>query len=252
MVAGASKLLRVPVSGLRTGQLKLDRDTAHYLINVHRAVAGTQFLAFDVEAATEAIATLVKADTRQSVCTVDPLEVSCRVPRHRLVLIQAFGKGAKVDEVVRDATALDATEIWVVSTSRSALSGPQDIRGRLGRWRKIAVQAARQSERGNIPAILGVLGFQEALDSLEEFTGQRWLLSPRANDALGDKMTGSQSGGAALLVGPEGGFDDKELAQARVAGFAEVRLGFRVLRSETAVTAVLGALAALRDRVDSI
>ncbi len=248
MASGTARLLRVPVSGLRTGQLELDRETAHYLINVHRATPGTRFLAFDVEAATEAIATLVEADTRQSVCTVDNLGVSTRIPRHRLVLIQAFGKGAKVDDVVRDATALDATEIWVVSTSRSALSSPQDTQGRLERWRKIAVQAARQCERGNIPSILGVLGFGAALDSLDEFAGQRWLLSPRADHTLGEKMAGPAAD-AVLLVGPEGGFDDRELALARDAGFSEVRLGFRVLRSETAVTSVLGAVAALRDRV---
>jgi 16S rRNA (uracil1498-N3)-methyltransferase len=249
MVASAAKLLRVPVSGLRTGPLKLDREAAHYLINVHRAVAGTKFLAFDVEAATEAIATLLEADTRQSVCSIDSLGVSSRVPRHRLVLIQAFGKGAKVDDIVRDATALDATEIWIVSTCRSALSSPKDISGRLERWRKIAVQAARQSERGNIPDILGVLGFGNALDSLGELRGQRWLLSPRADDALGDKLGGSPVADTALLVGPEGGFDDRELAQAHEVGFVDVRVGFRVLRSETAVTAVLGAIAAMRDRV---
>jgi 16S rRNA (uracil1498-N3)-methyltransferase len=250
MAVGASRLLRVPIAGLRSGPLKLDREAAHYLIRVHRAVAGTQFFAFDVEAATEAIATLVETDTRQSVCTVDELGVSSRVPKRRLILIQAFGKGAKIDPIVRDATALDATEIWVVSTSRSVLSSPKDIRGRLDRWRKIAVQAARQSERGNIPNIQGVLGFRDALASLERFSGQRWLLSPRTDDLLGDKMARSQASDVALLVGPEGGFDDTELAQAREVGFVEVRVGFRVLRSETAVTAVLGAIAALRDRVD--
>jgi len=250
MASDKSRLLRVPVAALQPGQLNLDREATHYLINVHRAAAGTSVLVFDVEAATEAIATVVEADARQAICTIDSIRASSLLPRRRLVLIQAFGKGAKVDPIVRDATALDVTEIWVVSTSRSALSSPQDIRGRLERWRKIAIQAARQSERGNIPNILGVLGFKDALTALEGFTGQRWLLSPRANDALGDKMVGLPATDAALLIGPEGGFDDKELALAREVGFREVRVGFRVLRSETAVTAILGAFAALRDRVD--
>src|ERR1700690_3697402 len=127
MANDTSRLLRVPVAGLKAGQLNLDREATHYLVNVHRAACGIRFLAFDVEAATEATATLVKADARRALCVVDNLRVSSRVPPHRLILIQAFGKGAKIDQVVRDATALDTTEIWVISTSRSALSSPQDI-----------------------------------------------------------------------------------------------------------------------------
>ena len=103
MASDTSRLLRVPVAGLKAGQLNLDRETRNYLINVHRATEGTRFLAFDVEAATEAIATLVDVDARQAICAVDDLRVSSRLPRHRLVLIQAFGKGAKIDSVVRDA-----------------------------------------------------------------------------------------------------------------------------------------------------
>ena len=245
----APRLLRVPVSGLIPGQRELDKQAAHYLVHVHRAIAGSQFLAFDVEAATEATATLLVADSRQASYEVEHVQISSRIPRHRLVLLQAFGKGAKVDPVVRDATALDASDICIVSTSRSALSSPQEVIGRLDCWRKIAIEAARQSERGNIPSIAGVLAFEQALKSLGQFSGHKWVLSPWAKNTLGEYLDELAVTDAALLVGPEGGFDDNEMRLARETGFAEVRMGLRVLRSETAALAALGAIAALRDRI---
>lgn len=243
-----ARLLRVPVSELRAGLMKLDKGATHYLLHVHRAVVGDEFLAFDVESATEALAMLVVADSRHALYAVERVQISSHLPKYPLVLIQAFGKGAKVDQVVRDATVLDASELWIVSTSRSAISSPREVQGRMQRWRKIAIEAARQSERGNIPRIVGVLAFSEALKSLEQFLGGKWLLSPWAAQTLGEKLVGLATNAAALLVGPEGGFDDNELCLAREAGFAEVRMGFRVLRSETAALAALGAIAAFRDQ----
>lgn len=242
-----TKRVRVAVSELQAGHSKLDKEASHYLVDVHRAVAKFEFLAFDVEAATEAMATLLIADSRQATYRVECVQASFRIPKFRLVVIQAFGRGAKIDQVVRDVTALDASEIWVVSTTRSARSGKKETQGRCERWRRIAVEAARQSERGNVPSVEGVLGLREVLSSLTSFAGQRWALSPRALDNLGEKLASVSVGDMAVLVGPEGGFDDAELALAREAGFTAVRLGSRVLRTELAATAALGAIAAFRD-----
>jgi 16S rRNA (uracil1498-N3)-methyltransferase len=242
-----TKLVRVAVSELQTGCSLLDREASHYLVDVHRIVANVEFLVFDVQAATEAIATLLIADPRQASYRVECVQASSRIPDFRLVVIQAFGKGAKIDQVVRDATALDASEIWVVSTSRSAIPGGKETKGRCERWRRIAVQAARQSERGDVPSIEGVLGLREVLSLLTSFAGHRWVLSPRAVDNLGEKLASVSVGDTAVLVGPEGGFDDAELALARDAGFTAVRLGRHVLRTEIATVAALGAIAAFRD-----
>ncbi len=248
MVSRNEKLLRVPVVELRIGQHMLDKETTHYLVHVHRAAVGDRFMAFDVEAAAEATATLLTVDSRHAADLIECVRDSCCIPRHRLALVQSFGKGTKIDQAVRDATVLDVSELWVVSSARSALTVPKETGGRLRRWRKIAVEAARQCQRGNIPNIVGVRSFSEALASLADFSGNKWILSPRAANTLGENLSASRASDVTLLVGPEGGFDDQEYAEARQAGFVEVRLGLRVLRSETAVTAALGAIAAFRDR----
>jgi len=180
---------------------------------------------------------------------VEAVREASGVPRQRLVLIQAFGKGAKVDSIVRDATVLDASELWIVSTIRSAVSGTLDTPGRMQRWVKIATEAARQCERGNIPKILGVVELDAALEeSVKACQSHKWLLSPSADMRFGEALVASNGVAEALLIGPEGGFAEEESARARAVGFVEVRLGSRVLRSETAATAALGAIAAFRDR----
>lgn len=246
MAEPVEKLLRVPVGNLHIGQQHLDRDASHYLIHVHRAVVGTRFSAFDVESASEGLATLLGSDGARATISVETLKEASCVPRHRLILIQAFGKGSKIDGIVRDATVLDATDLWIVSTVRSAVTGLLEAPGRMQRWLKIAIEAARQCERGNIPKIEGVLTLKDAFASLKSFSGSKWLLSPVSSRKFSDAITANGHADAALLIGPEGGFDDDECTLAEAAGFEPVRLGSRVLRSETAVTAALGAIAAFR------
>jgi 16S rRNA (uracil1498-N3)-methyltransferase len=243
MMEPVGKLLRVPVANLRLGQQRLERDAAHYLIHVHRAAIGAQFCAFDVEQAAEGTATLVANDGLISIDVIDP---STCVPRERLILIQAFGKGSKIDGIVRDATVLDVTELRVVSSKRSAVTQSLDAPGRMQRWVKIAVEAARQCERGDIPKIEGVIEFADAVAALESFAGCKWLLSPTSPRTFSEALASAGNRDKALLIGPEGGFDDDECAMAKSAGFEPVRLGARILRSETAVTAALGAVAAFR------
>jgi len=248
MAEPLEKLLRVPVSDLRVGVRRLDKEASHYLTHVHRAVVGTRFAPFDVEAAAEGIATLTGSDGGQATISVETVCESSALPKLRLMLIQAFGKGSKIDGIVRDATVLDVTDLWIVSTVRSAVTGSLDTPGRRQRWTKIAVEAARQCERGNIPIIDGVIAFEAALELLKSFHGAKWLLSPTTHRKLSDALSDHREGGVALLIGPEGGFSAAECALAEGAGFLPVRLGLRVLRSETAVTAALGAVASFRER----
>ena len=240
------KLLRVPVAGLRLGSQKLDRDASHYLSHVHRTAVGAQFSAFDVESATEGVATLISEGACATI-SVENLRESSRVPRQRLILIQAFGKGSRIDGIVRDATVLDVTDVWIVSTVRSAVTGSLDTPGRMQRWAKIAVEAARQCERGNIPKIEGIIELRAAFESLKSFGGSKWLLSPKTSRRFSDALTARTRTDKALVIGPEGGFDPDECRMAEAEGFEAVRLGSRVLRSETAVTAALGAIAAFSE-----
>jgi 16S rRNA (uracil1498-N3)-methyltransferase len=242
------RMLRVPISPLHVGSIQLDKTTSHYLVDVHRARAGTEFVAFDAEAALQARACVVVANSRAAICRVDNVETATAVPSHRLALVQAISKGARVDQVVRDATALDVTEIWVAATQHSAAPNAMEMSGRLERWRKIAVESARQCERGNIPRIHGLISFENALQQLSTITGPRLVLSPNASAALWEGSDSASYDSAALVIGPEGGLSEQECSLARELGFREVRLGQRVLKTEVAAVVALSVMMAMRGR----
>jgi 16S rRNA (uracil1498-N3)-methyltransferase len=112
------------------------------------------------------------------------------------------------------------------------------------RCRRVAIEAARQSGRGDVPVVEGPLPFAAAVR--DAAPGLRLLLHPDGEQPLGAFPLASDAD-VTLAVGPEGGFTPDELEAARGAGFALARLGRFVLRTETACAAALGALAAAGD-----
>jgi len=234
--------IRVYLEGLRAGRRQLPTEAAHYLARVQRLAAGDRFVAFDPEAVLEADATLLHVSRQGSECEL-AVPRAARRAELGVTLMQAAGKGDKLEEVVRAATALGAAEVRVVVSERS-VARPGSERG--ARLRAVAVAAARQSGRGDVPRITGPLSLLDALGELSGLTqALRICLHPRAALPLADAIAGSAAGGEALLlIGPEGGFSDAELASIEQSGFCLAALGPLTLRTELAAIAALGAFAA--------
>ena len=159
-------------------------------------------------------------------------------PLH-LALVQGISRGERMDWVVQKATELGVAEIIPVLTERSVvkLNASQAERKR-EHWLGIAIAACEQCGRNRLPnihapAVLGDwLGAQPA-------DGLRILLDASGSDA---PTTLRQAGHVTLLIGPEGGLANGERAAAGAAGFQSMRLGPRILRTETAAIAALTAL----------
>ena len=231
--------LRVPCSPLALGDAPLSAETTTYLTRVHRLVVGDTFLAFDPECATEADAELVAISKRGAVARITALRAASVLPARAVTLIQGTCKGDKMDGIVRDATELGATRIVPAITARS-VARPDAARA--DRWRRIAVEAARQCGRGDAPIIDAPQPLAAALASAEG-AALRLCLDPTAGASLGSQLQMvAAATNVTILVGPEGGLDDAELADAARTGFTRVRLGSLVLRTETVCAAVLGAL----------
>lgn len=231
----ARPLLRVPLDHLEPGVCDLADDAARYVTRVHRLGQGAVFLAFDPRSAEEAHATLIEVGKRVRI-DVGALRRSSALPRHGITVVQTASKGSKVEDVLRDATELGATR-FIVAIGRRSVKLPEARA--LGRWERVALEAARQCGRGDVPTIGGPLPLEEAL---EESGDVRWLLDPGGN-AL-PKAELAENGTAVLVIGPEGGFAPEEVALAEGLGFARVKLGRFVLRTETACAAAIGALLA--------
>jgi 16S rRNA (uracil1498-N3)-methyltransferase len=163
-----------------------------------------------------------------------------------ITLCQAILKVEKMDGIIRHATELGARRIIPFLAERSIPRWPA-VKGlqKRERWRKIAIEAARQCGRidipeiGEIASLAGMLGSARngalKLIPWEEESGlgiREVLRDPRYDGTRGFHM----------VIGPEGGFAKDEIDQARRAGFLPVSLGRRVLRVETAALAVLAIL----------
>src|SRR5262249_23530063 len=142
----------------------------------------------------------------------------------------------------RDATELGATRVVPVICERS-VARPDGARA--ARWRRIAVDAARQCGRGDAPAVEGPVPFVDAVHDAPP-DALRLCLDPGAERPLGAALEEDQGQAVVLAVGPEGGLTPAETAAAGSAGFVLVTLGPLVLRTETVCAAVLGALSARR------
>jgi 16S rRNA (uracil1498-N3)-methyltransferase len=165
-------------------------------------------------------------------------------PSLRIVLAQAMSSAEKMDWVVQKATELGAAEIQPVQTQRSVarLSGERAEK-RTAHWRSVATAACEQCGRNTLPQIGAPLELGAWLSLLRGRDAAKFVLLPEGDSPLGRQAAPGAS--IVLLVGPEGGFDEDETKMARLAGFTPIRMGNRVLRTETAAVAGLAALQAL-------
>ena len=156
-------------------------------------------------------------------------------------LCQAVPKGGRMDLVVEKATEVGATRIVPLLAERGVVN-PRE--GKVGRWRRVAEAAARQSLRLSVPEVAEPVRFEDAV--LE--AGQTGVLLHNAPEL--QPIEAVVHSPASLFVGPEGGWSEGELRFAEEAGAALGRLGPYRLRSETAgIVAVTRTLAALESRV---
>lgn len=154
----------------------------------------------------------------------------------------AFPKADKLEHVIQKATELGAYEIVAFPSAR-CVSRPDEksLKKKLERWQKIAASAAQQSGRGRIPKVLVLGSYEEAL--LQAAKADKALLFYENEEATTLKMAlEGPYRTVSLMTGPEGGLEEKEIAQASAAGFRVCTLGRRILRCETAPLCALSAV----------
>jgi 16S rRNA (uracil1498-N3)-methyltransferase len=236
--------VRVPLADLEPGERALEPEAARYLVRVLRLGPGDGFVAFDPAARREAEGVLTAVGGGRVRALLRAPRPATRVARREVTLVQTLSKGGKMDAVVRDATELGATRI-VPAVAERSVRRPERPHSLTKRLERVVLQAARQCGRGDVPAIEPPLALGSALAAHAPARSRALglCLHPEAEIAFAEALA---PGAAAvvLVVGPEGGLADAELALARAAGFTLVRLGDFVLRTETAATAALAAVAA--------
>ena len=158
-------------------------------------------------------------------------------------LFQALPKGDKMEFIIQKTVELGVDKIYPVEMKRCVVKlDDKKKKSKVSRWQSISESAAKQSKRCRIPEIGDVLSFKEALEKAKEmdlflvpFESKRGMLDTK--DTLAEIKSGMKIG---IIIGPEGGFEAKEVEAAAAIGGKTVSLGSRILRTETAAMTSVG------------
>ena len=234
--------LYVPALDPRDRSVSLPDIEAGHLRRVLRVKAGATVRLFDGRGR-EVEARVTSVDRAAVVAEIGEPVAPSPEWGVRVTLAQAILKGDKTDDVVRDAVMMGVAAIQPLLTARTDVPAAAFSHGRrIERWHRIAVSSAKQCGRAVVPPVLAPCSLAECL--AEARAGARLMLvEPAASPSAPVFWPPADASRAAIvLVGPEGGWADDEVAQALSAGFLPVSLGPRTLRADAAPLVALSVL----------
>lgn len=222
--------------------VELNEAAAHHARDVLRLREGETIALFNARQG-ELSARIVRVDKRGvNVAIGAPIESAAESPL-RIVLGQAISAADKMDFTLQKAVELGVQAIQPLSSERSIIKlSPERAEKRRAHWQGIVISATEQSGRTHLADLAPVCGLREWLaQKPKQACGL--MLTPRAPTRLVESKRPDSP--IWLLIGPEGGLAEAEVAAALSAGFMAVALGPRVLRTETAALAAIAAMQAL-------
>lgn len=217
----------------------LEGQAAHHVTHVLRMRSGNAVRVFDGEG--HEYQAVLAGIGRTSIT----LDIGAAVPADResmlnITLAQGIARHDRMDMILQKAAELGVQTIqplWM-QRSQTHLNGER-LEKRLHHWQGILISACEQCGRSTLPQLRPPAGLPEWLAGSPP-AALKLMLQPDSSDALA--ALARPAGDITLLVGPEGGLDPDEQSLARSAGFTGIRLGPRILRTETAALAAISGL----------
>ena len=225
----------------QSGTAELPEQAAHHAARVLRLQVGDRVSVFTGRGG-EGEARITDIGKRNVTVEIVDWHAVERESPLQVLLAQAISAGEKMDFTLQKAVELGIGNIQPLASERSVvrLSGERAEK-RVAHWQGVVVAACEQSGRNHVPEVAPIRPLLDWLGQQDE--GLRLMLSPVAEVGLRDLP--KPTGNITLLVGPEGGLSPAEAEAAQRYGFTPVRLGARVLRTETAALAALAAMQTL-------
>jgi 16S rRNA (uracil1498-N3)-methyltransferase len=229
----------VPPDSIRDGIATLPSDQAHHLRDVLRIGAGEVVEIFDGTGCGYS----GKVDLRGSEVVVRGLQsLSHQESPLRIILAAALIKSAKFEWMLQKTTELGVDEIIPLKTCLSDIEIPEGKTAlRLERWNRIVKEASKQCRRFSAPRVLTPMNFPNFLAAGAPSAATRLLFCENAPE-LWQPDPGTLSGRMVLCIGPEGGWENSEITQAKQAGYKTFSLGPSILRAETAAIAAVSII----------
>ena len=219
-------------------EVALSPESSHYLANVLRMAEGDSLVLFNQDSG-ECAGTLLSVKKKAVLVAIDKQQREFSPPKLRIDLWLGISRGDRMDYAIQKAVELGANSVTPLYSEYGEVKFKQAdrLQRKLEHWQRIAVSAAEQSDRIDVPEIMAPISFGDAL-------GERSEHPVILFDPTGEKKLSQLdiAGAVTVVTGPEGGFSPMELDLAKERSAEIVKLGPRVLRTETAPLAALAVL----------
>jgi 16S rRNA (uracil1498-N3)-methyltransferase len=216
-------------SALATGiSLILDERNYHHLVRVLRMQSDAEVMLFNNRGGE--YSGKLKVEKKSASVMVESFLETDRESKLHLHLVQAVSRGDRMDVTLQKAVELGVSEISILYSERSQKMDARMSAKKMAHWQGIVISASEQSGRCSLPALHAPVSLKEWLLTHKKSEGQRYILDPKASG----KFLPKKQSDVAVLIGPEGGFSEEEIEFAEKCGCTPVRLGPRILRTETA------------------
>lgn len=215
------------------------RDAEH--IKVLRLRPGEEMTICDGKG-TDYKCRLVRSDKDEAEAEIIEVTECAGEPTVSVRVLCGLPKGDKTDYIIQKCVEAGAHEICFFRSER-VVQRTEGVSKRLERWNRISEEASKQSGRGIIPEVKWLDTYVEALDAAKQQKAAFFMYETGERESLRTALTGAEKlGTAAIITGPEGGFEPYEADMARKVGFHICSMGERILRCETAPLVALTAL----------
>lgn len=222
--------------------LELDEGASHHLARVLRAKVGDALVLFNGEGG-EYAALIHEITKKKVIVSVGEYHARDVESPLSLILAQGISRGEKMDYTIQKAVELGVTEIVPLLTERSTVKLDEERKEKKWQhWQSIVVSAAEQSGRNRLPYLHAPQTLKTWL--AQDSASHRFILAPTAATKM-QKIAIKNNDKVTVMIGPEGGFSEAEIAQATTQGYQALNLGPRILRTETAAVAALAILQGL-------
>ncbi len=225
--------------------VELPPETASHLAKVLRARSGDELVLFNGDGR-EFAGSIETVRGSRVLAAIGGGRAVDRESPFAITLVQCVPRGDRMDFVVQKATELGVARIVPVLSQRGVVRlDERQAESKTAHWRAVAVNACEQCGRNRLPSIDTAQPLLSYLGESSPSAGPRWVFEPESAAPRPDiprhtDADGTPAGAAVeIAIGPEGGFASDELEAFRVAGFSQVALGPRILRTETAAIAAV-------------
>ncbi|MFL0810463.1 MAG: 16S rRNA (uracil(1498)-N(3))-methyltransferase [Agarilytica sp.] len=218
-------------------KVELDAEASHHILKVLRMDVGRPLTIFNGDG-DQHTGSISRINGKSAVVILQNVETLPNIPEIDIEIAIGMSKGDRLEWVIQKATELGAAKIVPLFTERCEIKlNAERAEKKLTSWKQVAISACEQSQRNVLPNISAPTKLADYLEKCH--SDVKFIMHHRSEKSL---QSISKPNSAAILIGPEGGLSDNEIKLAQARGFAPLKIGPRIMRTETAPLSALSIM----------